>query len=1322
MANIYPIRWLASVAFAIGIAFPSLAQCPIQATCTPGRATNTTFGMGLLNVTIGTINNTTGGATNGYQDYSCTVGTILSPGLTYPVAIQTNASVDETVRVWIDYNNNGAFDPVSELFFSSDFARQHTGTSRPIPTGAVTGQPLRMRVSADAAISSVPTPCSTPQYSQVEDYRVTLQANTRPPITAWGVNTTQACTGSFTFQDQSQQGPATWRWRFGDGGVSTQASPTHSYAASGTYSVTLRTCNANGCDSLTKTVSYYPALAIAPACVPQTTAYCCGYGITQFSLAGQTHPSANASAGYEDFTCQRQFTVQQGVRYSLQVNTGGTVPHHVAVFIDYNNDGAFTGADERVYDADNVVSPGSTIAIAAGGVTGVPLRLRVLADVSGQALSACSNPTLGQAEDYRLVVTPGNCSSLPAVVPPLQGVFEACTGQPGYLQWTNPPAGASFQWQASPDSVVWTSLLGATATDYGTPPLTGVITYYRVRVACGTRVRYSRAYRVAANPALCYCSPNSSPGVCSTTTTLGRVWIPTTTLDLPAWTCTGADSAHHIVPPFPANNTAILQRGATYEINAVGLQAQVGGVLWIDYNHNQQFDFAESVYLNRPVASGQPYTYVLTVPATAPLGLTAVRLRMGMGIYSCHDGSGEVTDFFVTIAPSQCTTPVLAGRVVGSRTYCPGSVPAVSLLYQTPGATLQWQTSPDSLAWTDRAGALARVLGGNAPLRDSLYVRVRVSCGTASVYSPAFYLRPDPQLCFCAPTTTQGSSSIALASFGIGNTPLYVRRTASAPLPAYQYYPPTVPTNTATLLLGLSYPVYLKGFSGQNLYPVTVWVDYNADGHFTQNEATVLRQGFAYAFNDTISALTVPPTARPGVVRMRVMSGQGLLAASTQCGPNVSYLRDFLVTLARPPAPGLPLSAGTVTGAASVCAGQPVRLATAGYSRGSGLQWEQLVGTAWQALATTEDVLYSPPITTSTSFRVRVTAGTSTAVSAPVTVAPTAPCPCTGNLGGFSAMSAGIRAFWLDGAGASVVANTSGTRTASPASSIYGTYGMTDSTHAVVTAGGSCVCTVYTVSGSTTAVWADLNNNGVFEASEYLPTYNLTQARLLTLPVTQPLGPLRLRLRSASTQQIPAGGACTRFTEGETQDYTVTVAGMLPFAPPDITVSGTLGVGGSAQLGTRTALAPNATVLWEGPLGFTSTQAQPSRTNLTAAHSGYYLLTVRSPAGYQLTTARYLPVGTPTAATAGVATRLVGFTLFPNPASGAVTLRIANPLRPFQRVRVLNSTGQVVLSRLLTAREQAEDVALDLTQQARGLYLVQLIGDTGTAARRLMLE
>ncbi|MFZ0544378.1 MAG: PKD domain-containing protein, partial [Candidatus Promineifilaceae bacterium] len=48
------------------------------------------------------------------------------------------------------------------------------------------------------------------------------------------------------FTDQSTTGPSAWAWDFGDGGMSSDQNPMHTYNAGGTYSVTLTASNACG--------------------------------------------------------------------------------------------------------------------------------------------------------------------------------------------------------------------------------------------------------------------------------------------------------------------------------------------------------------------------------------------------------------------------------------------------------------------------------------------------------------------------------------------------------------------------------------------------------------------------------------------------------------------------------------------------------------------------------------------------------------------------------------------------------------------------------------------------------------------------------------------------------------------------------------------------------------------------------------------------------------------------------------------------------------------------------------------------------------------
>ncbi len=68
-----------------------------------------------------------------------------------------------------------------------------------------------------------------------------------------GTPTTGVAPLAVVFTDLSTNSPTSWSWTFGDGGVSSLQSPSHTYAAAGTYTVTLTAANAAGSDGETKT-------------------------------------------------------------------------------------------------------------------------------------------------------------------------------------------------------------------------------------------------------------------------------------------------------------------------------------------------------------------------------------------------------------------------------------------------------------------------------------------------------------------------------------------------------------------------------------------------------------------------------------------------------------------------------------------------------------------------------------------------------------------------------------------------------------------------------------------------------------------------------------------------------------------------------------------------------------------------------------------------------------------------------------------------------------------------------------------------------------
>jgi len=227
---------------------------PMAASCTP-ITTNYCCSAGITRVQLNTINNITPNGTEGYRDFTCTNSTTLTIGISYPITITTGPTSNENVKAWIDYNNNGVFDPVTELVLTSlNILNIHTGNVIP-PGNAVINTPLRMRVGSDRSINPVPAPCTNVLNGQFEDYTVTILQNTIPPTAAYAINIIDVCTGEVEFTDLSTNFPTSWAWAFGDGQTSTQQNPTHVYATAGTYSVTLIATNAYGSDTLVQFVT-----------------------------------------------------------------------------------------------------------------------------------------------------------------------------------------------------------------------------------------------------------------------------------------------------------------------------------------------------------------------------------------------------------------------------------------------------------------------------------------------------------------------------------------------------------------------------------------------------------------------------------------------------------------------------------------------------------------------------------------------------------------------------------------------------------------------------------------------------------------------------------------------------------------------------------------------------------------------------------------------------------------------------------------------------------------------------------------------------------
>ncbi|MCX6291246.1 MAG: PKD domain-containing protein, partial [Bacteroidetes bacterium] len=264
---------------------------PIPASCLPAT-TAYCCNIGITNVQLNTINNTSPAASEGYRDFTCANATTLTAGDPYTLNVTTGVTYNENVMAWIDYNNDGQFNNTTELVFTSlHIPGSHAGVIH-TPASATLGTPLRMRVIDDYENNTITSSCYNPQYGQAEDYTVNFVANTLPPVAGFiASDTTINVGGTVYFSDLSSHGATSWNWTFSGGAPVTSVlqNPAIVYSVLGDYTVTLHVSNSFGADSITKTMYIHVVNSINMCSATSTAA-----------PFGQFYDSGGPSGGYQN--------------------------------------------------------------------------------------------------------------------------------------------------------------------------------------------------------------------------------------------------------------------------------------------------------------------------------------------------------------------------------------------------------------------------------------------------------------------------------------------------------------------------------------------------------------------------------------------------------------------------------------------------------------------------------------------------------------------------------------------------------------------------------------------------------------------------------------------------------------------------------------------------------------------------------------------------------------------------------------------------------------------------------------------------------------
>ncbi|MCE9537929.1 MAG: T9SS type A sorting domain-containing protein [Bacteroidetes bacterium] len=518
------------------------------------------------------------------------------------------------------------------------------------------------------------------------------------------------------------------------------------------------------------------------------------------------------------------------------------------------------------------------------------------------SLTTTVKPASGQTFTW----TPPPVCSGPSTTPVASAPTGVCSGVSFDLVltgYTPNVSGLTFQWQSSTTSGgTYTNIPLATTTTFATTQTATM--YYKCEVTCsgGTAVP-SNVVTVTLNaPSACYCIPTSSSCTSDMMTNVTISTINSTT------TCSPAGYGTYTTP------TATLNLGVNYPISiSISSGFTEHASVWIDYNQNGTFDASEFTSIGS--STGTPITSSITIPGTATLGSTKMRVRLKYSTAltaadACLGYSfGETEDYAITIgAGTACSPPPTAGTAsVSNDTVCGGESFNLILTGYTSGVTgitFQWQSSTTSGGtYTDISGATTSTYA--ATQTATMYYKCMVSCsgGTAVASTPiAVILKPLIQ-CYCISTAT-GVSDEEIFNVTVGtlnNTSTCT--TTGGPgsvLKMYSNYT-TVAAPLLSRTAANTFSVTI-GTCGTTAYTSAfkIFIDYNQNGSFADAGEAVYKSDTATALTYTkTGSFTVPTSAASGNTLMRVVNTETDFAHTIDSCGTYGYgeTEDYLVNI-----------------------------------------------------------------------------------------------------------------------------------------------------------------------------------------------------------------------------------------------------------------------------------------------------------------------------------------------------------------------------------------------------------------------------------------
>jgi hypothetical protein len=785
-----------------------------------------------------------GSVQNSYANYA---GVLAPPNLTagsnYTLSVtagQCNGFAYSGIIVaFIDYNQNGSFTDAGETIYTSAYsAFAVTGTTFTtvitIPATAVPGV-TRMRVIADET-SVPPGPCDAYTWGETEDYCVNIVAAAAcagaPGANSAVSSMTTVCPGGsavLSLANSYTVGGLTYQWYSASSSTGPYTSiggaNASSYNATGisasTWYQAVITCT-NGPASTTSTPVQVQVGGNSCMC----TAYCSSSAtstaddeifnvsigtLNNSSTCSQTGGLGSSINRYSNYSgIVGAPNLVAGSNYTLSVTVGmcGGFGYSgvVTAYMDFNQNGVFTDAGELVYTspftafAIGGTAVSTVITIPAGAVPGIT-RMRVIEVESSVGQASCGSYTWGETEDYCVnIQAAAACAGAPGSNSVVASATAICPSGSVSLSLANSytVGGLTYQWQASATGAAgsFTNISGATLSTYNATNITST-TYYQAVITCtnGPASTTATAVQIVPTPNPCACTAYC-PSAATSTADDEIFNVSLGTLNNTS-TCSQTGGTGSLMNRY-SNYTGMvaapnLTLSNTYTLSITA--GQCGGFAYsgiitafIDYNQNGLFtDAGEAVYTSTYTSwavTGTTFTTVITVPTTASLGVTRMRIIAAESTVPqapCASFTwGEVEDYCVNLMPSPPCSGASGGtQSTASYMKCNGETVILSSAGASTGTgtTYQWQVS------STPGGPYSNVSGGSGATTTThttgvlttgtYYYVLQTTCSTASLSGisneATVSVNPLPSVSVSPLTTSlcvPGASSVALTASG----------------------------------------------------------------------------------------------------------------------------------------------------------------------------------------------------------------------------------------------------------------------------------------------------------------------------------------------------------------------------------------------------------------------------------------------------------------------------------------------------------------------------------------------------------------------------